>query len=270
METSPLPPGQITGGAPFYKRPEPLNLEQHGKLGLRTVANPWIFGAKQHFIPLLATEFTAAALSYPIIFAGDEPTPLAVTGLNDGENLFYDGDVIRPDIYIPAFMRRYPFITASEEGGERVVVCIDRESFLIAEGAETPFFENGELTQYSKNCIEFCQNFEADRLRTLQMVARLKELDLFEPREINFQPPAPQGAEPPPPQRIAAFTAVSETKLNALPNDTYIELRTQGYLAAIHAHLLSLQNWDRLLTIAFNKRAAEDQANQKQANKKKN
>jgi hypothetical protein len=264
METSPLPPGQITGGAPFYSKPEPLNLEQHGKLGLRAVENPWTFASKQHFVPLLATEFAPAALSYPIIFAGDEPTPLAVMGLNEGENLYYDNEVLRADVYIPAYMRRYPFITAAEDNGERVVVCIDRDSFLIGEGAETPFFANGELTQYSKDCIDFCQNFEADRTRTLQMVKRLKELDLFEPREVNFQPPpAKPGETPPPPQRIAAFTAVSEAKLNALPVDTYIELRNSGYVQAIYAHLMSLQNWDRLIAVSLRRRHEENLAAQK-------
>ena len=37
METNTLPPGQITGSAPFYKTPEPLNPSDHGKLGLRSV-----------------------------------------------------------------------------------------------------------------------------------------------------------------------------------------------------------------------------------------
>jgi hypothetical protein len=260
METQPLPPGQITGNAPFYRRPEPLNVEQHAKLGLKHSDNPFAFGASQHFVPLLATEFIPAALSYPIIFAGVEPTPLAVMGLQDGENLFYEKDQLRSDVYIPAYIRRYPFITAMEDTGERVVVCIDRESPLIGEAAETPFFENGELSQYSKNCIEFCQNFEADRGRTLQMVARLKELDLFEQREATFVPPAPAGMQPQEPQRVAAFTAVSEQKLNALPTEVFLELREKGYLQAIYAHLMSLHNWDKLIGMQIRRRFEESQA----------
>lgn len=268
METNSLPPGQVTGNAPFYKKPEPLNPADHGKLGLRSVENPYAFGKTQHFVPLLATEFIPAALCYPIIFAGDELTPLAVMGLNQGENLFYDGDVLRADAYIPAYVRRYPFIVAGDETGERMVVCIDRESHLIGEDGVTRMFENGELTQYSKDCIQFCENFEFDRQRTMQLVAKLKELDLFEPRDATWTPPTPPGQPPAEPQRLAGFMAISEAKLNALPNETYIELRTLGYLQAIFAHQISQYNWDRLISLSIGRRMAEDKA--KAAKAKKN
>ena len=269
METpNTLPPGQITGQAPFYTKPEPLNPQDHGKLGLKTVANPYAFGATQHFVPVLATEFMAAALSYPIIFAGgEELVPLVVMGLNNGENLFYKGDVVDADAYMPAYVRRYPFISAADQGGERMVVCIDRDSPLIGENAETPLFENGELTEYTKNCIQFCESYEMDRSRTLKMVERLKELDLFENREATFTPPTPIGAPVAEPQVVAGFMAVSEVKLNALPVETYLELRSMGYLQAIYAHLMSMGHWDRLIGMALGRRAAERAAEEA---KKKN
>lgn len=261
METNTMPPGQVTGSAPFYTKPEPLNPQEHGALGLKNSDNPFFFGEKQHFVPLLATEFVPASRCFPIIFAGEEPTPLAVMGLSEGENLFYEDGKLRNDIYVPAYMRRYPFITAAEETGQRVVVCIERTSPLIGENAETPFFENGELSQYSKDCIQFCENFEMDRARTVQMVARFKALDLFEPREMTFTPPVPRGATPPTPQKIAAFTAISTDKVNALPAETLVELRDTGYLAAIYAHFASQFNWEPLVGLSLRRRAAAANAN---------
>ncbi len=44
---------------------------------------------------------------------------------------------------------------------------------------------------------------------------------------------------------------VSEAKLNALPADKFAELRDNGALAQIYAHLVSLLGWDRLLVKAM-------------------
>ncbi len=254
VKDAPLPPGEVTGNAPFYSKPEPLNPQEHGKLGLLNDPNPYDFGQTQHFVPVLATEFLQAACSYPIIFAGEEFIPLAVMGVNDGENLFYEDGVIKGESYLPAYMRRYPFIVAADQTGERMVVCIDRPSRLIGENPDHPFFVNGELSDYSKHCIQFCENFEMDRGRTTVMIERLKELDLFALREATFQPPTAPGAPPAEPQKVAAFMAVSEEKLNALPADVFLELRDKGYLLVIYAHLTSLSHWDRLVGMSITRR----------------
>ncbi len=40
-------------------------------------------------MPLTVTEFANAALSFPVIFVGEERQPVAVMGLREGENLFF-------------------------------------------------------------------------------------------------------------------------------------------------------------------------------------
>src|SRR5436190_2026936 len=132
----------VSGAAPLYAKPEPLNFEQHKKLGPRQTDMPFGFVAHQHFVPLLAGEFASAALSYPIIFAGTDRTPLAVMGINTGENLFFEEDgKVRPDAYLPAYVRRYPFTVASDEALGRMIVCIDVGSKLIGENADFPLFD---------------------------------------------------------------------------------------------------------------------------------
>ena len=214
METpSSSGPGEISGNAPMYGKPEPLNPELHGKLGVKSSPKPFAFARGQHFIPLLAPEMPAAGCNYPVVFAGDERSPIAIMGLNPGENLFFnDADEIRPDIYLPAYLRRYPFTTALDQAGERMVICIDRDADLISDTFEAPFFEGTELSEYTKNCIQFCENFENDRQRSQQFVARLQELDLFEHREVNYTPPVQPGAEAAKPQVVAGFFAVIPAK----------------------------------------------------------
>jgi hypothetical protein len=242
---------QLSGEVLFYSRPEPLSKESHGKLGLKSIENPYAFTAHSHLAPLTVTEFGPAALCYPIIFVGDQKTPVAVLGVNANENLFVDSHgAYEADCYLPAYVRRYPFVLANDAQAQRMIVCIDRGAPMISEAPDISFFENGEPSAYTQNAIEFCNNFEAERQRTESFVALLGELDLFETKQAMFTPPTTDGtaAEP---QVIAAYQGVSEQKLNALPAAKFAELRDSGALAQIYAHLVSLLGWDRLIVKAM-------------------
>ena len=103
--------------------------------------------------------------------------------------------------------------------------------------------------------MEFCNNFEQERQRTDSFVALLTELDLFDVREAVFTPRDEKG-NPGQPQKLADYFAVSEEKLKALSPQKLAELRDNGALGQIYAHLVSLLGWDRLIALAF-QRAAE-------------
>ncbi|HVI31154.1 SapC family protein [Phenylobacterium sp.] len=243
--------GQITGNVLFYSQPEPLTPELHGKLGVKRMDGPFSFARVGHAIPLTVGEFPLAAVTGPIIFVGDEKLPIAVMGLNAGENMFVrDNGMFEPGVYIPAYVRRYPFVFANDQANNQMVLCVDRKAEFIVEGGDMPFFENGQPSEYTKNCIEFCNNFEIERQRTLSFVQILKDLDLFEQKTANFTPMNPDGT-PGEPQKIADYFGVSEDKLNKLPTDKLVELRDNGALSQIYAHMLSLVGWDRLIALAM-------------------
>uniref|UniRef100_B0T2Z1 SapC family protein n=1 Tax=Caulobacter sp. (strain K31) TaxID=366602 RepID=B0T2Z1_CAUSK len=250
METT-QPAGGISGNVLFYASPEPLNREQHGKLALVHKDKPYSFALNGTAVPLTVTEFAPAALSYPVIFAGEERVPLAVMGLNTGENLFIEADgAFEAGAYIPAYIRRYPFVLANDENQDRLIVCIDRSSDLLAEAGETPLFDaKGEPTEYTQNCIKFCDDFEIERRRTDSFVQLLKDNDLFELKKAIFTPMDANG-QPGEPQTVAEYFGVSEEKLNALSGDKIKELQASGALAQIYAHLVSLIGWDRLIALA--------------------
>jgi hypothetical protein len=250
-DTAGFAQAQLTGEVLFYSRPEPLSKEAHGDLGLKPTEHPYAFTATTHLVPLLVTEFAPAALCYPIIFVGADKTPVAVLGVNGNENLFVDAQgAYAPDCYLPAYVRRYPFVLANDEQAQRMVVCIDRNAPMITSKPESPFFVNGELSDYTKNAVEFCNTFESERQRTESFVKLLTELDLLETKKAFFTPPPVNGAAQEP-QVIAEYLGVSEQKLNALPPEKFIELRDNGALAQIYAHLVSLLGWDRLIVKAM-------------------
>ena len=260
MSTTQTPAGEITGSVLFYSRPEPLSPELHGKLGVKRLDAPFKFAKAGHAIPLTVGEFPLAAVTGPIIFVGDEKLPLAVMGLNSGDNMFVNDDgLFEPGVYVPAYVRRYPFVFANDDSNQQMVLCVDREADFVVEGGDLPFFENGQPSEYTKACMEFCNNFEVERQRTMSFVELIKDLDLFELKTANFTPTNADGSAGQP-QKIAEYFGVSEEKLNKLPADKYIELRDNGALAQIYAHLLSLIGWDRLVALALAKQTAPPQA----------
>ncbi len=73
-----------------------------------------------------------------------------------------------------------------------------------------------------------------------------------------FTPRNPDGTAAAP-QKIAEYFAVSEDKLKALPAEKLAELRDNGALGQIYAHLVSLLGWDRLIALTFQRNAAAAQ-----------
>jgi len=246
--TSAQPPAMLSGKVMFYEQPEPLDAALHANLGMNRTDRPYSFAAHSHFVPLHVGEFGFAAVCYPIIFAGPELMPMAVMGLQQNSNLFISEDgLLRPGYYAPSFLRRYPFVGARDDNSSRVIVCIDRASKLWIEGkADVNLFENGEASEFTKSCVDFCSRFDADRLVTDGFVKQLKDLDLLAPQQTMFTPNLPDGT-PGEPQVVADYFSVSRDKLNALSVEQIVGLRDNGALTQIFAHLTSLHGWDKLL-----------------------
>lgn len=253
-------PGEITGQVPLYKRPEPLTPQAHGKLGIKATTRPYAFLREAHFVPLTVAEFQPAGLSYPIIFMGENRLPAAVMGVNSGENLFVDEDgKLVTTAYSPAFVRRWPFVLAQDTAQDQLVVCIDRDADVVSDEPDMAFFTNGELSDFTKNAIEFCENFETERRRTESFVSLLQSHDLFEQKFARFTPTDANNRPTGEQVTIADYWGVSETKLNALPGETLVELRDNGALSQIYAHLMSLTNWEALIGLTL-ERALKRQA----------
>jgi hypothetical protein len=249
---------QTLGKILFYNQLEPLSFEKHRGLGVSQVANPFSFLADTHLVPLTVDEFGLAAVCYPIIFDTQSKTPLAVMGLRPGMNVFLGADgSLDPEVYLPAFARRYPFlpIIANSQGGEqqpegdRVLVCIDRSAKMLSSTPELPFFEDDKPSRYTQEAIQFCREFDVLGRRTQEFVKLMDQHNLFELTPLAL-PRAKSDGTPDEPMKLGEYLRISEQKLNALPKETYLELRDKGVSAVMHAHLLSLGLWPKILSRA--------------------
>jgi hypothetical protein len=247
MTDTPPADGQLSGNVLLYTQPEPLNPELHGNLGLKRSPNPYKFAARTHAVPLQVTEFGPAAINYPIIFAGESKQPMAIMSIRQGENLFISADgFFEPDAYVPAYLRRFPFVLADDPQNERLIVCVDRAAEALVPGGEVPLFDGENPSEFTKSAIEFCTNFESERQRTESFVKLMQELELFELKEAFFTPTNADGS-PAQPIRLADYFAVSEEKLKSLPAAKLAELRDSGALGQMYAQITSLFGWDKLV-----------------------
>jgi hypothetical protein len=253
---------QTLGKILFYRQLEPLSIEKHRSLGVSQVSNPFSFLADTHLVPLTVDEFGLAAVCYPIIFDTQSKTPLAVMGLRPGMNVFLGADgSLDPEVYLPAFARRYPFLPvlapqgseaaqpAPGADGDRVLVCIDRAAKMLSSTPELPFFEGDKPSRYTQEAIQFCREFDMLGKRTQEFVKLMEQHNLFELTPLAL-PRAKSDGTPGEPQKIGEYLRISEQKLNQLPKEVYLDLRDRGVTAVMHAHLLSLGLWPKILSRA--------------------
>ncbi len=250
-------PVAVSGNVMFYENPQPLSQEKHSSFGVKQVAKPFEFMQNQHFMPLTAPEFGAAAASFPIIFAGEERTALAVMGIRSGENLFVTEGNFEQDFYMPAFARRYPFVLAADQPNDRFVVCVDEAAECVTDkGPQQKFFDGANTSAFTQEAFQFLQNFERDRQATDLMIKTFRDLDLFEQKEMNFQGQNADGS-PAERQKIADYFAITEDRLKGLDAAKIKEFSDNGYLAVAHAHMVSLGNWQRLVNMTLRRSQAE-------------
>ena len=233
---------ELSGSQFLYGQPEALHSQVHG--GLKFVAQDAPFAKAEgvHIVPLLVGEFPQAMMHYPIVFGGPDKTPMAIMGLSDGQNLFVKDGRFEDGAYVPAYLRRYPF-TLAGAGEEQFVVCIDREAPGFSDGDEgQALFDGDEPTEFTKNAIQFLNEFEAERKRSQAFVETLVEAGLFEVKH-TLSIAAGTGEQ----ELVADYYGVSEEVLHTLADDKLAGMVKSGAIAMIDAHLLSLQRWNDLL-----------------------
>jgi hypothetical protein len=223
----------------FYNSLEALNATQHGKMKVRPILRmPQI--ARTHAIPVTVDEFTLVQRHYPIVFSvGENPVPIALMGLNEGVNVFLDEDgrAHDPSIYIPAYVRRYPFLLARlRPDSDELSLCFDTTANAVGEFDEgEPLFDGDQPSEATKAILQFCEQFEAAGQRTAAFVDDLVKSDMLMDGEVAIQPEGFQQ-----PFIYRGFRMVDEEKLRNLRGDELRKMNQNGMLPLIYAHLFSL------------------------------
>jgi hypothetical protein len=223
----------------FYNAVEPLNVAEHGKMKVRPVLRMAQI-AKTHAIPLTVDEFTLVQRHYPIVFTvGESSIPIALMGLNEGVNVFLDDDgrPLEKNLYIPAYIRRYPFLLARlRPDTDELSLCFDPTADAVGKFKEgESLFDGDQPSDATKAILQFCEQFETAGQRTAAFMDELTKADLLMDGEVAIQP---EGFEQPFIYR--GFRMVDEEKLRNLRGDELRRMNQNGILPLIYAHLFSL------------------------------
>ncbi|HEY8191094.1 MAG TPA: SapC family protein [Alphaproteobacteria bacterium] len=226
----------------FYKKPTPLDATKHAKMALKKDFG-LSFTSKVNAVPINMIEMPQICHFYPIAFSPDgNATPVALMGLRDNENLFVDArGQWEPNCYVPAYIRRYPFIFSEMPGNDRLTLCVDMNDAVVDEKGEQKFFDkDGKPTQLAQNALEFCKSYHAAAQQTQEfsraladsglLVDRQAEISVGDGKKINF----------------SGFRIIDEAKLAALKDEDFMEWRRKGWLPFLYAHLFSGAQWQRL------------------------
>ena len=222
---------------PMYVAPVPLDREKHAALAIARLERPFAFAATVHFAPMAITEFAIAAHDLPILFAqdGQQIAPVALTGPTAGTNVFVS-DGAWTGRYIPAFFRRYPFVSATSQDGQEIVLVEPSWPGFVTEGGEPLFDTERQPTDTLKQALQLVESFANDMRATIAFTAELKRLDLLRPIKVDLDDGQGKAAS------VDGVMVIDETRFGALPDAEHLFLRKSGYLVPIIAHLMSLAN----------------------------
>jgi hypothetical protein len=235
----------------FYEKPVVLDRNAHRKLRLKAPTKGFAFATKTIAIPLAPIEFAQAVYDYPIVFAVSEngsSMPIALVGLREDENLLVDKDGKWLTDYVPAFVRRYPFVLNIDPSNGKPLVLVDVAFDGLSETEGDPLFaDDGSETELLKSLLNFLGDFRQQSEFANQFMENLKKHDLLIPQSIVIN----EGSENS--VRLDGFHIVDEKRLQALGDAAILELTRNGDLGRIYTHLLSLNNANKLMRLLAKK-----------------
>lgn len=234
----------------IYENIQPLSSDVH--LTWSVFIEDYSFVSHMISAPVLATEIPFAAGEFPIVFSATqkegEYIPLALMGIREGQNLMLNEQGRFTTRYIPAFIRRYPFVLGGEKGADAMALCIDVDSkSIIKDGSKGRrlFQENGEQSQDLNEIVEFLKDYHVRAEMTKLFCARLHELGLLEPMQANIKLKGIEETN----FNLTGFFVVSREKLKTLSDADALDFFKKDGLELIYAHMQSLSRFNDLIRI---------------------
>lgn len=205
----------------------------------------YAFAAADAITPLVVQELPKAALTLPVAFAldGDAFVPVAVQGIQSGQNLLVGPDGRWRAGYVPATYRGHPFSLANTEDGQKVLCVFENDETMSDDEGEPFFDDEGAPTKRVHNIIEFLKQVAVNRETTQRLCKVLQKHNLIQPWPITLKTNSGD-------KTIQGLHRIDETALNQLPADALLEVRNAGALPIAYCQLLSMQNLPKLVDLA--------------------
>jgi hypothetical protein len=226
-----------------------LSREEHSVLKI----NPDLAeasAARQHLIPVVASEFRKAAIQYPIVFAKNPETgrfaPYVLNGLEPEENLFWSGT--KMDVaYVPLNIRRRPFFVGmadTSSGASDNVLCIDIESPCVtASGQKSIVDADGSDSPYLKDILSILGQLVEGQERTSSFISTALSLDLLCPIVLDIV------LEDGRPLHVEGLYSIDEDRFRSLDADKVERLWNEGLMDLIYSVIISTGQISNLIRL---------------------
>lgn len=236
----------------MFEKVVAVNKEVHARTKVRELTN-FGFTSGLHVAYVTMQEFTRAAPIFPIVFIEDkekdEFRPVALLGLQAGQNLFVDDAGKWMASYVPAIIRRYPFTLAPVGNQGEYLVCIDEGSSLVNENEGAALFdEKGQPTEVINHVRRYLSELHQLDAETRNFATFLARHNLFTPLTMSVRDSGKV-------QNVVGCYVINEERLNNLSDELFLEIRKKRYLPAVFGHLISLAQTERLAKLQDDARA---------------
>jgi len=242
----------------FYKKVVALNTDAHRNLKFAATEVNFSFARDTTAVLLAGVEFAEALREYPIVFIrgqDQQMRPVALLGVRDGENLFVGEEGKWDARYVPAFVRRYPFVMAEGSAQGDLMVCIDEDcTALNANHGDLLINAEGRMEPRMNEVMQFLQNFQQEFARTEMLAKQLDELGLFVQQGARFDTGNGETFQ------LNDFYLIDEAKFGQIEDAKLPGLFRSGALGLAYLHLASLGNMRKLLDRVSVRSAAQKQA----------
>ena len=225
-----------------YKQVVPLQKSHRVKLTEPGMAPGFSLG--MHAVPLGASELSLALRDYPISFLRRHGKfeVVAILGIEEGQNLF-----VMPDgrwdrrTYMPAYVRRYPFCMLSGQpgSGERPIGV---DPAAITENGERLFDDDGNALPHWVMFERLLRDYEDELARAHTLAQKLQGLGALAPFSLRAELASGFSLS------LNDMYRVDRAKLAAVDAAALGNLITSSEMDSVYAHLLSQDNFLRLMS----------------------
>ncbi|MGO2147552.1 SapC family protein [Halomonas sp.] len=222
----------------MFKQPEALNSEHHATLGLAREPD-YSHAANEMLVPVFSGEAWQVAREYTLVFPMEAGLPLAILGFQKGVNAYLGNNGSWWGRYVPAHIRRYPFVAAStksDDGQQKFSVMVDRSAPQLIADAGQPLFEEGQPSQLLKEVQKVLINLQKDSQRTTQLVKQIEDAGLLVKQSLHIK--VKNGED----KGLQGFRIIDLAAFRESTGETLAALNKTGALDLIEAHLCSLTN----------------------------
>lgn len=229
----------------MYQNLEIVNKDNHKNQSVREIKD-FSYAKNIMNAPITIAEFFEACKNYPIFFAKDKNNDWfasVMLGYKENVNIFVNDEGNWDKLhYIPAFIRKYPFVFINQTDKEELLLAVEKDCLSEDKNDEIRklFNDNNENTEFLNNVLTFLNQFHTDSISTKEFIKQLEEWELLEEKIATIITQEQEQFN------INGLFIVNEEKLKHLSKKKKEEICNKNAIPLITTHLISLSNIQKL------------------------